>query len=53
MHEMFCLVCAEVRIIIPIGPDGSCPYCGGSSRDCECDEICHECENDLKIMEEE
>jgi hypothetical protein len=45
--EKYCLECDEVRILLPIGTNGMCPYCAGSPRDCECLDICGECESDL------
>jgi len=52
MLEKYCSQCEESRIIIPLDVSGACPYCGGSPRDCECGELCQECDGVLVLQGE-
>lgn len=51
MFQGWCLICAESYKLPTITRDGKCSACGGSVRDCDCGDVCPECENDLEIME--
>lgn len=48
MIDAYCNTCNEGRVLLPV-VGGSCPYCGGPSRDCTCGEYCGECDNPLEI----
>jgi hypothetical protein len=52
MLDAFCVECGEGRAILPLSSNGSCAYCGGSPRECECGENCLECDTPLEILGE-
>ena len=47
MVEKYCPECDEIRVLLPLKPNGMCPHCDGSPRDCSCFDECEECEGDL------
>jgi hypothetical protein len=49
MIEAYCNTCNEARVLLPVGDNFSCAYCGGPARDCDCGEYCVECDNPLEI----